>query len=328
MDVIIMHKTAGNVTILIEQRHVDLIKQHADNVYWFESVEELNASGVDAEVVFAQGSYDLEALADWCCESKRLKWFNAFLAGVDGVVSSKIGTLPIIITNAKGAHGKQMSFHAMGLIAAHYRKFPLIYDNQKEHKWIRYVDLTDPEGKTLGVIGAGSIGTEMAKLAKASGFRTIGVRRSGVMLEGFDEMYTNADIDKALGMMDVVVLLMPLTAQTRHMINADRFKAMKKGAFLVNIARGGVMDHNALLDALNDGTLAGCALDANDPEPLPDDSPFWDMPNVIITPHCSGTSTNYMDRAAKQLCENLDNFRNGRPLFNVIDVGDLATSGA
>ena len=326
MDVIVVHKFGGNETIKVEQRHIDQLKKHADNVYWFESVAELVASGVDAEVVCSTGPFQVEEMAEWCVKSKRLKWFNTLLAGVDAVMSSKIGTLPIIITNSKGVHGPQIAFHTIGLIAAHYRQFPTLFANQKAHKWIRPAEVYDTEGKTLGVIGAGAIGTDVAKFARGCGFRTIGVRRSGQILEGFDEMYKNEDIDKALAMMDVIVLLTPLTAQTKHLMNADRFKAVKKGAFLVNVARGGVLDHNALIDALNDGTLSGCGLDANDPEPLPPESTLWDMPNVIITPHCSGTSTNYMNRATNLLCENLDNFRHGRPMFNVIDTADLSTS--
>jgi len=312
------------MTINFEQRHADQIKKHVENVYWFETAEELIASGVDGEVMCSTGINQLAEIADWCVNSKRLKWFNSFLAGVDAVVGSEIGKLPITITNSSGIHGKQIAFHTIGLVAAHYRKFYTYFENQKAHKWIKYPDMYDPEGKTLGVIGAGSIGIDVAKFARGCGFETIGVRRSGEALEGFDRMYSNADIDKALSLMDVIVLLVPLTAQSRHIMNADRFKALKKGAFLVNVARGGVLDHNALIDALNNGTLAGCALDANDPEPLPPESPLWDMPNVIITPHCSGTSTRYMDRATKLLCENIDNFKKGLPLFNVIDVSDLA----
>ena len=324
MDVIVMHANSEKMPLKIREEHLEKMRQHADHVYYFKNEEELLASGVDAEVLFAWGGTGKQP-ETFCNQSKRLKWFNTFSAGVNPLMECSIRNLPIVITNAAGIHGKPMGVTTMGYVICHLRKFPQMWENQKKHIREKPAQLPEePEGKTLGIVGAGSIGSDVARYAKALGFRVIGVKRKVMPLENYDEVYSNQDMDKALGQMDFVVILTPLTKDTRGLFDAERFAACKQGAFVINIARGQVVNTGDLIDALRSGHLSGAALDAIDPADLPEDSPLWDLPNVFITPQYSATSPLYVDRAVEQFCQNLDNFRAGKPLFNVIDVNALS----
>ena len=319
MDVVVMFKTSDKVPMIITQEHIDTMKKHADNVHWFQTEEDLLASGVDAEAIFCWGGTPPVPEA-FCSQSKRLKWLNTFSAGVDPLAKSKIADLPITITNAKGVHGPSMGLTTLGYCIWHLRSFGEVRENQKNRIWKKPAFKDEAAGKTLGIVGAGSIAGHVAKYAKAVGFKVIGVKRSVVQLENFDEMYSDKELDKALSMMDFVVTLTPLTDKTYHLMNEARFAAMKKGAFFINISRGGVVDEKALVGALESGHLSGAALDATDPEPLPPESLLWDMPNVFITPHYSADSPFLIDRAVEQFCKNIENFKSGKPLFNVIDL--------
>ncbi|MCL2578648.1 MAG: D-2-hydroxyacid dehydrogenase [Oscillospiraceae bacterium] len=321
MDVIVMHKTTEKMPLVITTDQVDQIKKHADNVHWFETEAEVLASGVDAEVIFCWGGTGIPP-ETFCCQSKRLKWLNTFSAGVDPLVKSKIADLPITVTTAKGVHGRSMALTTLGYCIWHLRKFAEMRENQRNHVF-KKLQGQEAIGKTLGIVGAGSIGSYVAQLSKAVGFKVIGVKRTVTQLENFDEMYSDKELDKALALMDFVVVLTPMSKETAGMFDESRFACMKKGAFFVNIARGGVVDQDALVRALKSGHLSGAALDATDPEPLPDDHVLWDMPNVFVTPHNSATSPFLVDRAVDQFCENLDNFRAGRPLFNIVDLKSL-----
>jgi phosphoglycerate dehydrogenase-like enzyme len=315
-----MYKVSEKVPLVITQQHIDTMKQYADNVHWFETEEELLASGVDAEVIFCWGGTGTPP-EKFCAQSKRLKWLNTFSAGVDPLAKSKIADMPIIVTNAKGVHGSSMALTTLGYCIWHLRKFGELRDNQKNQIWKKpLVKGTEAIGKTLGIVGAGSIGEHVAFYSKTIGFKVIGVKRSVAKLENFDEIYSDKELDKALSMMDFVVVLIPLTDKTYHLMNEGRFAAMKKGAFFINIARGGIVDQGALIKALESGHLSGAAIDATDPEPLPSDSPLWNFPNVLVTPHCSADSPFLVDRAVEQFCRNIENFKAGKPLFNVIDL--------
>ncbi|MCQ5028044.1 D-2-hydroxyacid dehydrogenase [Flavonifractor sp. DFI.6.63] len=323
MDVIVMHANSEKMPLKIRACHLEQMHRHADHVYYFKNEEELLASGADAEVLFAWGGTGKQP-ETFCRQSRRLKWFNSFSAGVNPLMECGIKDLDIIITNAAGIHGKPMGVTTMGYVISYLRKFPLMLENQKKHIRQKPDALPEePEGKTLGIVGAGAIGSEVAKYAKALGFRVIGVKRRAVPLEHYDRVYSNQDLDLALGQMDFVVILTPLTQETRGLFDAGRLAACKPGAYLINIARGPVVETAALIQALRSGHLGGCALDAIDEADLPADSPLWDMPNVFLTPQYSATSPLYVDRAVEQFLENLDNFRAGRPLFNVIDVASL-----
>ena len=321
MDIIVMHRPTEKVSLKIKQEHIDAMKKYADNVHWFETEEELLASGADAEVIFCWGGTGTPP-ETWCCQSKRLKWLNTFSAGVDPLVKSKIADLPITVTNAKGVQGRPMALTTMGYCIAHLRGFEQLRNQQKEHVFKKVVG-QEAVGKTLGIVGVGAIGKHVAKFAKFLGFKVIGVDVFTDPVENVDEMYPTSDLDKALAIMDFVVILIPFTEKTRHLINADRFAAMKKGAYFINIARGGVVDTDALVSALQSGHLSGCAIDAIEPDALPPGHPLWDIPNVTLSSHCSATSPFTVDIAVEQFCDNIENFKSGKPMFNVVDLKSM-----
>lgn len=323
-DILVLHGNRPDLPMEVEPRHLDMIREAASGqVYFYKSEEEALQDGIDAEVLFIWGGSGKMPEA-WCESSKKLQWVNSFSAGVNPIMDGSISKLPIRLTNAKGIHGKTMGVTTVGYIISFLRQFPRFMTQQKAHVWNKQGKdpLREPTGLTVGIIGAGAIASEVARLCKALDMTVLGVKRSVTPLENYDKVYSNAEMDEVLAVSDFVVLLTPLTDATRGLIGAEQLAKMKSSAVLINIARGPVVDTAALVDALQRGVIAGAALDAVDPEPLNADSPLWDMENVIITPHCSADSTLYMDRAMAQFCENIRNFEKGEPLFNEIDLAN------
>lgn len=320
-DVLILFGNRPDLPMKIEERHLEAVRKSCGgNVYYYQSEEEAMADGIDADVLFFWGGSGKMPEA-WCTSSKKLKWMNTFSAGINAIMDSELSTLPVQLTNAKGIHGKTMAVTAIGYVIMFLRQFPESLRLQKEHTWDKStVVRQEPSGMTMGIIGAGAIGSDVARLAKALEMRVIGVKRSVSDLEFFDKVYSNSEMNTVLEESDFVVLLTPLTEETRHLIGMEQLKKMKDSAVLINIARGPVVDTDALIEALQKGIIGGAALDAVDPEPLDKGNPLWDMDNVIITPHCSADSTLYMDRAMGQFCDNLESFESGKPLFNEIDM--------
>ena len=175
------------------------------------------------------------------------------------------------------------------------------------------------DGKTVTVVGLGKTGCEVARRAKALGLGVIGVRARPRPTPNVDRVYGSEDLHTALGEGDYVVLSVPLTDRTRGVIDAAAFGAMREGVILVDVSRGGVVEAAALLDAIASGHVAGAALDVFEDEPLPPESPFWDLENVILTPHCSSVYDGWEGRSAEIFCENLARWRKGEPLENVVD---------
>ena len=320
-DVLILFGHRPDIPMTVEQRHLDAIQAACSGkVYYYQTEEEALADGVDAEVLFIWGGSGKMPEA-WCAASKRLKWINSFSAGVNPIMDGPISKLPVRLTNAKGVHGKTMAVTTMGYMISFLRGFPTLARQQHQHVWDKTtVTYREPTGLTVGIVGAGAIASEVARLCKAMDMTVLGVKRTVTPLENYDQVYPNTELDTVLAASDFVVLLTPLTDATRGMIGAKQLSMMKPTGVLINIARGPVVDTDALVAALQNGTIGGAALDAVDPEPLQADSPLWDMENVIITPHCAADSTLYMDRAMAQFCENLQNFEAGKPLFNEIDL--------
>jgi phosphoglycerate dehydrogenase-like enzyme len=176
--------------------------------------------------------------------------------------------------------------------------------------------------KTVGIVGLGKIGSYVAKKCKQVEMRVIGVDLFPVKNEWVDHCYSTKELDKLLAESDFVVLNVALTRETEKMIDEKALRLMKKSAILLNVARGGVVDEAALISALKDGTIAGAGLDVFADEPLPKDSPLWDLENVIITPHVSARSPYYMDRTTEVIIDNLKKFESGEPLLYVADKSE------
>ena len=262
-----------------------------------------------------------------------LVWVHSFSAGVDWLLGDgAIGQRDsIVVTNSRAAHGPAIADHAMAMLLTLSRNLRPYAAAQAEHKWIE-----DPppaaaadgrpfalQGKTMLVVGLGGIGTEVARRAHAFGMHITAIRRTDTPSPEFVERTGKpADLlaPPMLPAADVVVICAPLTPETSGMFNRDAFAAMKKGSYLINIARGKIIDTGALVDALHSGTLAGACLDVTDPEPLPADHPLWNLPGVIITPHVSGDADLTRDRARALFDENVRRFAACEPLLNTVDV--------
>ena len=240
----------------------------------------------------------------------RLKWVQALGTGVDNLIDRPVLRKDVIVTNVHGIHGPPVSEAAIGSMLALARDIPRAIRAQDRREWARFpAQLL--HNKTVGVFGIGAIAEELAPKCKAFGMRTVGVTSSPRTVAGFDRMHASSELAKIAGELDFLVLLTPLTDKTRNSVDAKVFAAMKPKSFLVNLARGGVVDEAALLDALKSGRIGGAALDVFNEEPLPADHPFWSMENVIITTHQGGFCDVYIDHALPTVETNMRCFLNG-----------------
>ena len=230
-------------------------------------------------------------------------------AGVDDILE----ILPpgVTLCNARGVHDASTAELAIGLAISARRGFATFMANQSKGEWVhdRYSALADSR---VGIVGTGSIGSMIARQLEVFDVEVIGFSRSGK-----NASKTMAEFDQLLPTLDVVILILPLTSQSHHLMNRSRIDAMKPGATLVNVARGGIIDTDALVDALNRGQITA-GLDVTDPEPLPKGHPLWSAANVIITPHVGGDSTAFNSRVRALLESQLERFATGQPLINIV----------
>ncbi len=248
----------------------------------------------------------------------RLRWFHSLAAGVDQMLA--LLDPAIRVTTSSGIHAIPMSEHVFGLMLMWSRRIHVAHRNQIGRAWDRAAAAGDElHGKTLGVLGLGEIGREVARRAGAFGMRVIGTRRTAEAVLGVEDVHGPEGTAAVLAAGDVVVIALPLTRETRGLVGEAALRAMKPGALLVNVGRGEIVDEAALSRALREGWIAGAGLDVYAREPLPADSPLWDLPNVIMTPHVAGDSPRYLDRAAPLLAENVRRYLADEPLRNLVD---------
>jgi D-2-hydroxyacid dehydrogenase (NADP+) len=240
----------------------------------------------------------------------RLKWVQALGTGVDNLVDRPCLRKEVIVTNVHGIHGPPVSEAAIAAMLALARDLPRAIRAQDKRQWQRFPARLLHD-KTVGIFGIGAIAEALAPKCKSFGMRVIGVSSAPRTLPGFDCMHASGELAEVAGEFDFFVLLTPLTNKTRNCIDASVFAAMKPSSFLVNLARGGVVDEAALLAALRGGGIAGAALDVFNEEPLPGDHPFWSMDNVIITTHQGGFCDVYIDHAWPTVETNMRCFLKG-----------------
>ena len=293
------------------------------------------ASAPQAEIVTsdlkqaAEHIHDTEILAAWgfnniqpfYAQAKKLKWIHALTAGVEFLLFPETQNSPVLISNSKGIHGIPMAEHVLGIMLSFTRRLNLLHKQQQQHLWQRppIDELQEINGKTLAVLGLGAIGREIAKKAKLMDMRVIAAKREMTQEPFVDRLYRPEQLLEMLAEADFVVVALPLTDATTRLLGREAFAAMKPSAYFINVSRGAVVQEDALLAALKAGQLAGAGLDVFMEEPLPADSPFWDLPNVIITPHLSAISPVYLDRALKLFSDNLACYLSGAPLLTPID---------
>lgn len=234
-----------------------------------------------------------------------LRYIQLTSAGFDRVPMDYVKAHGIEIRNARGVYSIPMAEFAVSGVLQLYKQSRFFTENQKQHRWEKHRGLLELNGKTVCIVGCGSVGTECAKRFKAFGCDVTGVDLFLREDENYRVMLPLELLNPVLEKSDVVVLTLPLTDETRHLMNADRFAKMKQGSVLVNIARGAVVDTEALFDALND-KLSGAVLDVFEEEPLAEDSPLWDMGNVILTPHNSFIGDGNTARLTRVILKNLE----------------------
>ena len=272
----------------------------------------------DAEILAAWGFNNIQPFFS---QAKKLRWIHALTAGVERLLFSETQNSPIILSNSKGIHGVPMAEHVLGLILTFSRRLDVFHRQQAQHLWERppIEELQEINGKTLAVVGLGAVGHEIAKKGKAMDMRVIAVKREMTEEPFVDHLYRPEQLPEMLAEADYIVVTVPLTEATAGMFGAEQFAAMKPAAFFINVARGGVVQENALIAALQARRIAGAGLDVVAEEPLPQASPLWDMPNVIITPHMAAISPMYLDRALQLFAKNLALYTSGQPMFNLVD---------
>lgn len=242
--------------------------------------------------------------------AKTLKWIQALGTGVDGILDRPSLGKEVIVTKMHGFHGPPVSEAALMAMLALARELPRVVKSQAERKWDRFPAQTLKD-KTVGILGVGVIAQTLAPMCKAFGMRVLGISATPRTAAGFDRMVPRTQLVEAAREVDFLVLLAPLSRETRGIVNAEVLAAMKPASYLINLARGGVVDEPALIESLRRRRIAGAALDVFATEPLPADSPFWTLPNVLITPHAGGFFDGYPKHALPVLEENLRRFLAG-----------------
>ena len=269
----------------------------------------------------------------------RLRWIQAHFAGVESLLAQPLlAAEDVILTTVSGIHATTMAEYTFTMMLAFAHKLPLMLRHQQKVEWMADRNLFMPRelrGSTLGIAGYGSIGREVARLGKAFGMDVLATKRDvmhpaaaneyvepgtgdpeGICVE---RLYPPEATKSMAALCDFLVILLPLTANTRAIINQEIFDVMKQTAVLINIARGGVIDEEALVRALQSGRIGGAALDVFSQEPLSPSSPLWKLENVIISPHISGNTSHYHESAAGVFIENLERYLNNKDLLNRVD---------
>lgn len=257
-----------------------------------------------------------------------IRWLALPSAGADGAVrAGLVRPGGPVVTDARGVHAGPISEFVLSMLLLWARSWPVMLAEQRQRTWParearRLLSGRELRGTTLGIVGLGAIGREVARLGRAFGMRVMATRRTaaeGEIDADVDTLLPAGRLRELLGASEYVVIATPSTPETYHLIGADELRAMTPSAFLVNIARGDVVDEAALIAALQAGRPAGAGLDVFEDEPLPASSPLWTMPNVIISPHVSGSSDRIAARFTDLFLENIARYRAGRPLLNVVD---------
>lgn len=275
-------------------------------------------AAAECEILIAPEAGDVDA----ALTGNALRWIQSWGAGVERLPLAQLKARGILVSNTSGVHGRPIAESIFSLILAFARGVDRSIPAMQRRAWEKGgIKLWEVHGSTIGILGMGAIGVETARIAKAFSMRVLGLRRSHAESPYVDEGFTMEGLDRMLPACDIVVNILPLTAETHRLMDARRFLAMKPTATYISVGRGGTTDQDALIDALQNGNIGYAGLDVTDPEPLGADSPLWGMPNVIITPHIAGQTQHYDARALEIFLENFAAYRrDGRLVRNAVDL--------
>ncbi|KUO66320.1 MAG: glyoxylate reductase [Gracilibacter sp. BRH_c7a] len=280
-------------------------------------VKELTERDEEAEILLTYGWDIKEQTLDLY---PNLKWLQSLSAGVDMLPLNKLAERNIILTNVRGAHNIQMAEHVIWSMLMLLRQGVVFVRQQDQKVFSARPKVDEMYGKTVCIVGAGTIGREIARKCSAFDMTVYGISRSGHSDSAYDRVGTVAEMSEILGLSDIVVVVLPLTADTKNFVNAEFISSMKQGSMLINAARGPVTDEKELLQALQSGKISAAALDVFVQEPLPEDSPFWGLENVFITPHIGGRTIKAADRMLDVFSSNLSKYPNLKGIDNIIDL--------
>ncbi|WP_096155469.1 MULTISPECIES: D-2-hydroxyacid dehydrogenase [Bacillus] len=293
-------------TFLIrEEKLLEDLKNDFPNVTFefYKSIKEVPATSMStAEVILTYGT---DLTSEDISTASKLKWIMVASAGVEKLPFAEIKERNILVTNAKGIHGVPMAEYTLAMILQVTRSVKTLIKYEMEEEWNRKVPTTELSGKTITIIGAGAIGTEIAKLAQAFNINTIGVNRSGKPVDYFDEIYKMSHLEEALQKGDFIVSVLPSTNETKYIIDKHHFNIMKESAIFINIGRGDLVKEDILIQSLTKNEIFHAVLDVFETEPLPKGHPLWKMDNVTVTPHISSITQNYQPRALNIFANNL-----------------------
>ena len=311
--------TIGFAHAAYQLRDEFLTRNHGTNSFEVRSLDALKERIGETDILVVSGLWRNELVA----QAPRLRLIQSISAGTDQFSKPGLHERGIKLASAQGGNEIAVAEHAIALMLALTRHLHLARDHQSARHWrpmiadrARREDELD--GKTLLIVGLGRIGQRLARLAGAFGMRVIGVKRNPRSVPGVERLVTPAQLLATLPEADFVALTCPLTPETEGLIGASALAAMKPGAYLVNVARGRVVDETSLIKALTQGTLAGAALDCVHEEPLPASSELWRFPNVLVTPHSAGETRRYETRIVDLLLENIQRLEAGSPLLNEV----------
>jgi len=303
---------------------VNLTKKQTEKI---QSISGVDLKVVSPKKVTAEDLDGVEVLYDWSntlkdtvLKSDTLNWIQVVRAGVDALPLKELNDKGVILTNGAGANAINIAEQTLAYMLMFMRRMNLTARHQDVREWKHDDGYDEIFNKTVMIVGVGHIGTLIAKYAKALGMKTVGVRRTDQPTDYIDEMIPMSEMESRINEVHFVINALPDTEETIGIFNKEIFAEMSKKAYYINIGRGKTTNMNDLVDALNNGEIAGSALDVTTPEPLPSDSPLWDMKNVIITPHDAGMSVHYEERAFDIFKRNLKSYvENGEVEINEVN---------
>ena len=293
-----------------------LLKKHANGLNYQLVNEPGQIKDSDAEILITPTHPKLPELIDALPE---LKWIHFLSAGVDPVWTMDFDKHRYMMTKSNGVHIHPMSEFALGAMLYWLKSFGTFQRRQQNKQWERHW-LDEMTGKTAGILGLGRIGSELARKCKVLGMNVVGTVRNPREVEHVDTVYSFQETEKVLQQADFVTVLVPRTSETLNMLTYEELKNMRSGSVLINLSRGGVIEEQGLIKALKEGRPGFATLDVFDEEPLPADHPFWEMENVQLTPHVSGTTSHYMERAMSIFHENLQSLQKNGRAVTLVDV--------
>ncbi len=283
----------------------------------FLGVKDFSQVDQDVEVLVSFGQ---DITEETLFHFPKLRWIQVMSAGIDHLPLQAMAGRGIVLTNARGAHQIQMSEHILWSILTIMRQGQISIHHQERKVWDPEVRIEELYGKTVCIVGAGSIGEAVAKKCRAFGMTVWGISHSVKNHQAYDRIGMINDLRAFLSMSDVVIVIVPLTSETFGMFNRELINQMKTGSYLINVARGAVVDETALVEALKTGKIRAAALDVFAQEPLSESSPFWEMGNVLLTPHIAGRSPHYVARTFEIFTKNLKVYPDFSQMLNHIDI--------